>query len=119
MVGTVFQGLGLKVTINTASSKQIININGCSYKLPKRLRVWTCSQIAITPKTLYVAGEPILRTFNLETDVPTFQTDTLTIGSFSGELFDFRVYSGESTRSQVYEVGARCAGPNDPATIKN
>jgi Hint module len=116
MVGTIFEGLGLKVTINTASGTQIININGCPYRLPKRLRVWTCSQIAITPNTLYVAGEPIRRTFELET--PTVEGDVLIIGSFSGELFDFRVYSGESSQFQVYEGGARCAGPNDPATIK-
>jgi hypothetical protein len=117
MVGAIWDGLGLNVTIDTSATTDVININGRSYNLPKKLKMWTCSQIVITSDALYVAGVAIPRDTIQELNPPT-DGSSVTLGSFTGELFDVRVYSGNATIGQVYEVGARCAGPNDPATIK-
>jgi hypothetical protein len=114
--GTIWDGLGLTVSINTSTTNQTIRINGKRYILPKKLKIWTCTQIAITPSTLYVAGIAIPRLVAEETSVPP-NGFSLRLGSFSGELFDVRVYSGAASHNQVHEVGARCAGPNDVATI--
>ena len=117
LVGSLWNGLGLEVTIDTSASTHVININGRDYNLPSKLKIWTCTQIAISADTLFVAGVPISRVISQETSPPS-DSSLLLLGPFSGEMFDVRVYSGKSSRSQVYEVGTRCAGPNDPATIK-
>ena len=117
LVGSLWNGLGLEVTIDTSAKTHVININGRAYNLPRKLKIWTCTQIAISADTLFVAGVPISRVISQETS-PPLDSSSLLLGPFSGEMFDVRVYSGKSSRSQVYEVGARCAGPNDPATIK-
>ena len=115
--GTIWDGLGLTVAIDTSLDEQVIIINGRNYILHSKLRIWTCTQIAVTPDTLYVAGVAIPRSVGDETSAPPSDL-SLRLGPFSGELFDVRVYSGAASLNQVHEVGARCAGPNDLATIK-
>ena len=107
------------MSIDTSTNNQMIGINGTGYILPKKLKIWTCTQIAITHATFKVAGIAIPRVVAEETSVPPYYGLSLRLGSFSGELFDVRVYSGAASRNQVHEVGTRCAGPNDVATIKN
>ena len=107
----------MRVTIDTSTAGQPIGINGKSYILPKKLKIWTCTQVVITPATLYVAGVAIPRSVGGETSTPPSDL-SLRLGSFSGEMFDVRVYSGAALLNQVHEVGARCAGPNDYASIK-
>jgi hypothetical protein len=44
---------------------------------------------------------------------------SLTLGSFSGELFDARVYEGTSSVQTIREIGARCVtDPNDPVALR-
>ncbi|KAI2506880.1 hypothetical protein MHU86_7565 [Fragilaria crotonensis] len=117
LVGMLWNGLGLKVSINTSGNTHVISINGRAYNLPKKLKMWTCTQIAISPDALYVAGVSIRRVISQETSPPS-ASSSLILGSFSGEMFDARVYGGKASLSLVQEVGARCAGPNDAATIK-
>jgi hypothetical protein len=117
IVGELWNGMGLSVSIDTSGVSHIIRINGKNYVLPMRLKIWTCTQIAITPDTLYVSGSPLPRVLSEELLIPPTGLN-IRLGHFSGELFDVRVYSGISSQSQVFEVGARCASPNDPATIK-
>ncbi|KAI2506870.1 hypothetical protein MHU86_7555 [Fragilaria crotonensis] len=117
LVGMLWNGLGLRISINTSGNTHVISINGRAYNLPKKLKMWTCTQIAISPDALYVAGVSIRRVISQETSPPS-ASSSLILGSFSGEMFDARVYGGKASLSLVQEVGARCAGPNDAATIK-
>jgi hypothetical protein len=118
IIGDIWDGMGITVSIDTSSKPQVIRINGKNYKLPKKLKKWTCTQIAITPNILYVANKPIVRVLNEEIIPSVNIKSTIRLGSFTGELFDVRIYGGESSQSQILETGTRCAAPDDAATIK-
>ena len=113
--GRIWSGLGMVVNINTAGSTHTLTVNGVTYTLPV-LKKWTCTQIAITPTTIYAAGIGIDRIPSKETR-PAAST-RLTLGKFTGELFDVRIYSGYLSYLDIREIGARCTGPHDPAVLK-
>jgi hypothetical protein len=87
------------VSIDTTGNTHVININGRDYNLPRKLKIWTCTQIAISADTLFVAGVPISRVIGQETS-PSSNSQSLRLGPFSGEMFDVRIDSGKSSRSQ-------------------
>jgi hypothetical protein len=112
LIGRIWAGTGLVVDIDTV--KKTLVVNGYTYSLPV-LKKWTCTQLIVTASSLYVAGVAIPRQLGLET--VSAVTTTLTLGKFSGELFDVRIYDGTLTLAEIREVGARCTGPNDPASL--
>jgi hypothetical protein len=117
LVGTILSGLGMAVSINTSNdSNHVITINGQNHDLANTLKKWTCTSIVITPTTLYVAGKALARSG--ETNTTPVNDRQLVLGSFPGELFDVRVYSGSLSFAEVREVGARCTNPNDAAALK-
>jgi hypothetical protein len=115
MKGRIWEGLGLEVDIDTSESTPTLEVNQVTYELPA-LKKWTCTQIVVAAGHIYVRGISIDRDLPLEI-VPATSSSTLTLGQFSGELFDVRVYSGSLTYAQIREVGARCTGPDDPASL--
>ena len=116
LVGTILSGLGMTVGIDTSQTNHVITINGRSYVLTKPIKKWTCTSVVITPTTLYVAGNANARI--IANEVIPSNTRKLVLGSFPGELFDVRIYSGTLSYTETREVGARCTNPNDPAALK-
>ena len=116
LVGTILSGPGMTVGIDTSQTNHVITLNGRNYVLTKPLKKWTCTSIVITPTTLYVAGNAVARILASES-LPS-NTGKLVLGSFPGELFDVRIYSGTLSWTETREVGARCTNPNDPAALK-
>jgi len=117
MVGTVWDGMGLKIKINTAGAGTL-TVNGLDYNVPQPMKKWHCTQIAITLNHIYIAGQKIVRDSNGE-DSPNYSNPQLltTVGPFSGELFDVRVYKGILSKSEIGLVGARCTNPDDSAVL--
>ena len=113
--GRIWSGLGMVVNINTTGPTPTLTVNGVTYTLPV-LKKWTCTQIAITPTTIYAAGIGVDRIPSKE--IRPAASTTLTLGKFTGELFDVRIYSGSLSYLDLREIGARCTGPNDPAALK-
>jgi hypothetical protein len=115
MVGRIWNGIGMVVDMDTSGSKPVLTINSVAYTLAA-LKKWTCTQVVITPKTIYVAGTGVSRNPSLERRPA--EANKLTLGQFSGELFDVRIYAGTLSYLEIREVGARCTGPKDPAVLK-
>jgi hypothetical protein len=113
LIGRIWDGVGMVVDIDTSGATLVVN--KVTYTLPI-LKMWTCTQILITPNKIYVAGIGIDRILSKE-ESPA-KTTTLVLGKFAGELFDVRIYTGTLTYAEIREVGARCTGPTDPAALK-
>ena len=109
--GIVWSGLGLQVVVDTASPS--VQVNERIYDV-QPFKKWTCTHIAVTPSTLYVAGVAYPR--NGEQTLNFAHSANL--GSFSGELFDVRVYEGTLSADEVALVGARCANVNDAHALQ-
>ena len=116
LVGTILSGLGMAVSVDTSKNNHVFTINGRAYILPEKVKKWTCTSVIITPTTLHVGSMNVDRILNKESISVNFHQ--LILGSFTGVLFDVRVYSGTLSGIQIREVGARCTGPNDAAALK-
>lgn len=115
--GAIWNGIGLSVYIDTSGDSPTLTINGIAYSLPS-LKKWTCTQFVITSRTIFVAGIAIDR--NLANERYLLRSSNLlTLGKFSGELFDVRIYSGSLDYLEIREIGARCTNPDDPAVLKD
>jgi hypothetical protein len=112
--GRIWAGLGIEVDIDTSRAAPTLVINTVSYTLPV-LKKWTCTQIVIDKDHIFVRGISIDRKRTQERLPVT--SPCLTLGKFSGQLFDVRVYSGSLTYAEIGEVGARCTGPDNPAAL--
>eukprot|EP00542_Grammatophora_oceanica_P009312 CAMPEP_0194045284 /NCGR_PEP_ID=MMETSP0009_2-20130614/16644_1 /TAXON_ID=210454 /ORGANISM="Grammatophora oceanica, Strain CCMP 410" /LENGTH=1281 /DNA_ID=CAMNT_0038690103 /DNA_START=137 /DNA_END=3979 /DNA_ORIENTATION=+ len=113
--GRILAGQGLVVDISTSGSNDVLKINGQSYSLPNRLKMWTCTSITITNNHVYVGTTKLARQLGEEYTPPP--TNKLELGEFSGELFDVRIYKGTLGAGEVANVGRRCAGPDDPHSM--
>ena len=115
LVGTIFSGLGMTVSIDTTNpTKHTITINSQPYVLAVPLKNWTCTSIVITPTALRVARNSIVRGGEV---VPQPVSPQLVLGSFSGILWDVRIYPGSLSWQQTRQVGARCTDPSDPEAL--
>ena len=111
--GQLWEGMGLSVRIDTSANT--LAINERTYELSTPLKKWTCTQVAITRQTLYVNNVPYTRTGE---DTVDESGNSFTMGPFSGELFDVRIYEGTLNESELYQVGARCAAVQDPFALR-
>jgi hypothetical protein len=116
MVGNIWSGVGSTVGIDTTADAIIVN--GLSYTLPSPLKRWTCTSIVMTSTTLYVGRLIIPRDLKRETKPPPSPDTKISLGPFTGELFDVRVYSGVLSWTEIREYGARCTSPDDPAALE-
>jgi hypothetical protein len=116
--GTIWNGIGMLVKIDSSGILPTLSINGVIYSLPP-LKKWTCTQFVITSTAIFVAGVRIGRRLGSEKYVSTGSPNVLRLGKFSGELFDVRIYAGSLSYLEIREIGARCTNPNDPAVLKD
>jgi hypothetical protein len=116
--GAIWNGIGLSVYIDTSGDSPRLTINGVAYTLPS-LKKWTCTQFVITTRTIFVAGIAIDRNLVTERYNLNSSPNVLTLGKFSGELFDVRIYAGSLDYLEIREIGARCTNPDDPAVLKD
>lgn len=117
MAGVIWTGVGHSIRIDADDGGNgSITINGYMYAFPVPLKKWTCTSIAITKTQVYVGRTIISR--NLIAEVSPKLETQITLGPFSGELFDVRIYQGPLSWNEVRLLGARCTAPDDPAALE-
>ena len=102
--GTVYAGPALKVEIDSSGAETIIKVNGVDYAFEK-LKTWHCNQLAVTPSAVYLRNVAVER--DLGSEAPPAAAG-VTLGPFSGEAFDVRLYAGALTDGEVELVGGWC-----------
>ena len=102
--GTVYEGPALKVEIDSSGEETVVNVNGVDYAFEK-LKTWHCNQLAVTPSAVYVRNVAVER--DLSSEAPDYR-ESVTLGPFSGEAFDVRVYAGALTDGEIELVGGWC-----------
>ena len=102
--GTVYEGPALKVEIDSSGEETVVRVNGVDYAFEK-LKTWHCNQLAVTPSAVYVRNVAVER--DLSSEAPDYPA-SVTLGPFSGEAFDVRVYAGALTDGEIELVGGWC-----------